>query len=213
MVPDFPPPRISKRAQNRAEHLAAILEAAEDVFARKGYENAAVADIAGEAGVAVGTVYRFFPGKQALGSAVMERIASLRVEKMRADVMPLAGEKEPGLRALVQLRVEHHVRHGAFLRMGFELQRSLGRHDPPERIRALFDESRALAVQFFAAGAAAGFWKALPARSLARAFDGIFNEETFAWERSGREGGESALADTVFQSVCVLFSSDGECSK
>ena len=195
----------SKRAQNRAEHLAALLDAAEDVFAHKGYENASIADIAAAADLAVGTVYRFFPGKQDLGTAVMERIAASRVLSLRAVALPAAADKSGGLRTLVRLRVEHHVRHGAFLRMGFELQRSLGKREAPEHIRALFEETRALTVEFFETGAERGFWRKLPAKALARAFEGICNEEIFAWERDGRAGGAAALEDSVFASVSRLF--------
>jgi AcrR family transcriptional regulator len=41
----------------------AILRAAVKVFARKGYFNSKVADIAGEAGIADGTVYLYFKSK------------------------------------------------------------------------------------------------------------------------------------------------------
>ena len=47
-----------------------ILEAAQRVFAEKGYAEAKVADIAQAAGVATGTVYGIFPGKEDLYRAV-----------------------------------------------------------------------------------------------------------------------------------------------
>jgi AcrR family transcriptional regulator len=47
-----------------------ILEAAQRVFAEKGYAEAKVADIAQAAGVATGTVYAIFPGKQDLYRAI-----------------------------------------------------------------------------------------------------------------------------------------------
>jgi AcrR family transcriptional regulator len=57
----------------RARHGAyrdLILEAAQRVFAEKGYAEAKVADIAQAAGVATGTVYAIFPGKQDLYRAI-----------------------------------------------------------------------------------------------------------------------------------------------
>ena len=44
----------------------AILKAGEMLFAAQGYTNTSIADIAAQAGVAVGTVYRLFPDKSAL---------------------------------------------------------------------------------------------------------------------------------------------------
>ena len=198
----------TKRERNRAQHLGALLEAAETEFARKGFQDASVSGIAKAAGLAVGTVYRFFPGKRELGTAVMERIAESRAENLRAVALPAAADRASALRTLVSLRVSHHVKHGAFLRMGFELQRSLGRRDPPERIRALFDETRELTRRFFEIGLERGFWRNLPPRALARAFDGICNEEIFSWERLGRPGGEEGLSDGIYASVSALFPAD-----
>jgi AcrR family transcriptional regulator len=49
---------------------ARLLEAAESVFAEKGYDGAKISDIAEEAGVSVGAVYFRFKDKSALFSAI-----------------------------------------------------------------------------------------------------------------------------------------------
>lgn len=51
----------------------AILRAAIAVFARKGFFNSKVADIAGEAGVADGTVYLYFKGKDDILHSIFDR--------------------------------------------------------------------------------------------------------------------------------------------
>jgi AcrR family transcriptional regulator len=58
-----------RKARNEA-YRDLILEAAQRVFAEKGYADAKVADIAQAAGVATGTVYGIFPGKEDLYRAV-----------------------------------------------------------------------------------------------------------------------------------------------
>jgi AcrR family transcriptional regulator len=63
----------TKERVRRARHEAyrdLILEAAEQIFARKGFAEAKVADIAQAAGVATGTVYGIFPSKQDLYRAI-----------------------------------------------------------------------------------------------------------------------------------------------
>ena len=63
----------AKEKVRQARHGAyrdLILEDAERVFAEKGYADAKVADIAQAAGVATGTVYGIFPGKQDLYRAI-----------------------------------------------------------------------------------------------------------------------------------------------
>ena len=63
----------AKQKVRQARHDAyrgLILEAAERVIAERGYAEAKVADIAQAAGVATGTVYAIFPGKQDLYRAI-----------------------------------------------------------------------------------------------------------------------------------------------
>ena len=62
-----------------------LLHAARTVFAKKGYEEATIAEIVRRAGVAQGTFYLYFPGKEALAGAfaelISERFAELAHEK------------------------------------------------------------------------------------------------------------------------------------
>lgn len=64
-----------------------LLDAAEAVLARDGLEGATVPAIAAEAGVAVGSVYRRFPDKDALFRGVYERFFSRGAETNRAGLM------------------------------------------------------------------------------------------------------------------------------
>jgi len=59
--------------ERRLQRENAILDAAERVFAARGYAATAVKDIAAEAGVAAGTVYLYFPSKEAVFLALIER--------------------------------------------------------------------------------------------------------------------------------------------
>jgi len=54
------------RAAPIADKRAAILDAALGLFAERGFTGTAVPEIAAAAGVATGTIYRYFPGKDAL---------------------------------------------------------------------------------------------------------------------------------------------------
>jgi AcrR family transcriptional regulator len=56
-----------------AERRELVLEAAGRVFGRLGYEATRMADVADEAGVATGLLYKHFPSKHALFSALIDR--------------------------------------------------------------------------------------------------------------------------------------------
>ena len=56
----------------------AIIEAARNIFAMKGYEDTTIAEIADDAGVAVGTVYLYFHNKREIYTSVsLDQIATL----------------------------------------------------------------------------------------------------------------------------------------
>ena len=50
-----------------------ILAAAVALFASRGIEKTTMADVAAEAGISTGAIYRYFPGKEALLAAGFER--------------------------------------------------------------------------------------------------------------------------------------------
>ena len=79
--------QISVRKAARAEQATvvqtAILEAAEELFAKKGLEGTRVRDIADIAGVNVATLYNYYTNKNALYEAVLDRGIQPIIKTMR----------------------------------------------------------------------------------------------------------------------------------
>jgi TetR/AcrR family fatty acid metabolism transcriptional regulator len=67
------PTMRSLRERQRQERAALILGVAQDVFADKGYYDASIDEIAARAGIAKGTVYLHFAGKEDLLVALVEQ--------------------------------------------------------------------------------------------------------------------------------------------
>src|SRR3979409_1494481 len=76
----------------------AILRAAIDVFAGRGYFNAQVADVARAAGVAAGTVYLYFKSKDDLLVSTVARSMREGLPHSRAEVANLRDPRERLLR-------------------------------------------------------------------------------------------------------------------
>jgi AcrR family transcriptional regulator len=57
--------------------VAALLAAAVEVIAERGYEAATMAEIAARAGARIGSLYRFFPSKEVLADALIQRYREL----------------------------------------------------------------------------------------------------------------------------------------
>lgn len=83
-----------------------ILDAAVEVFGRKGYHASTVADVAAEAGVAAGTIYLYFARKEEILISLFKRHLG---GYMDACEPALAAEAagEPRLRKLLEQHFEH----------------------------------------------------------------------------------------------------------
>src|SRR3978361_26682 len=78
----------------------AIVDAARDAATEGGMAGIQIAPVAERAGVAAGTVYRYFPGKIELVGALVESVAACEIEAVRkaADGAPgpLSAVAAPG---------------------------------------------------------------------------------------------------------------------
>lgn len=76
----------SRRTQKKAQSRRRILEAAREIFFRDGFMDANLDEMAVRAGVAKGTLYRYFASKADLYVAVLARNGEIFEEKMRECV-------------------------------------------------------------------------------------------------------------------------------
>jgi AcrR family transcriptional regulator len=84
-------PRLKLRERLKGATRDAILEAAARVFSSGGATHARMEDIAGSAGVAVGTVYNYFEDRTALVTALLDARRRDMFEALDAAVAPAAG--------------------------------------------------------------------------------------------------------------------------
>jgi len=94
-------PRSLKEKQRR-EREELILQAAEEVLAEKGYYETSVDEIAARVGIAKGTVYLHFPGKEDLVVAILQRKARAMVELVEATAASAPSNREK-LEAILQV--------------------------------------------------------------------------------------------------------------
>ena len=95
-----------------------ILDAAHAVFARKGFSDATVGDIAEAAGVAKGTVYLYFKSKDQIYLAALQRgLDQLHAETKAALARPKSAREM--LRAFVETKVAFFEANREFFRIYF----------------------------------------------------------------------------------------------
>jgi TetR/AcrR family fatty acid metabolism transcriptional regulator len=95
----------SLRAPARSDKRDLILRAAIDTFAARGFFSAQVADIARAAGVAAGTVYLYFRGKDDLLISIFERTMTEAIAEGRA-ILEKRDEPSDRLREIARLHLE-----------------------------------------------------------------------------------------------------------
>src|SRR5512141_909849 len=105
---------------DKADKRDAILRAAIDTFAARGFFNAQVADVARAAGVAAGTVYLYFRGKDDLLISIFDRTMKDAIAAGRASV---ARKQAPvdRLREIARLHLER-LGHDRALAVVFQVE-------------------------------------------------------------------------------------------
>ena len=83
----------------------AILNAAVKVFAQKGFFNSKVADIAGEAGIADGTVYLYFKSKEEILHSIFDRAMEEFIGEGKREIDGIE-EADKRLRKIAELHLE-----------------------------------------------------------------------------------------------------------
>lgn len=99
--------RARQTRRERVEEMeAAIVEAAQAVFAEAGFDGARIAEIARRAGVAEGTVYLYFKNKTALYAAVLRAFYADLTATAEAGVARLSDTRER-----LAFLARHHLEH------------------------------------------------------------------------------------------------------
>lgn len=174
----------------------AILRAATRVFARNGYFNSKVADIASAAGVADGTVYLYFKSKEEILHSIFDRSVDEAVADARQQLEKLDDPREK-LRRIAWLHLE---RLGADrdLAVVFQVELRGSTKFMEEFSAAGFAEYLGLIRTTFEAGQRAGvFRKELNAKVVAKILFGALDEMATNWIISKRRYKLAPMADQV----------------
>lgn len=108
-------PRKIPRQERAAETVAAILEAAARILERHGLRGYNTNAIAERAGVSIGSLYQYFPNKDALTAALIERETQTLLADLAA--VPAQAGYRDGIAALVRAAVVHQLQRPALARL------------------------------------------------------------------------------------------------
>jgi len=175
----------ARRNGPRQRKRAAILRAAVEVFARRGYVGARMREVAERAGVADGTLYLYFHGKEALLVATLEEHAEAFLSRARRDASRLADPREK-LAAVVQRHLVSLERDRALAHV-FQIELRHSRRFLRQVALGQVAEYLGLIERIIREGTASGHFRAdVPAEVSARACFGAVDELVTGWVLAGR---------------------------
>jgi TetR/AcrR family fatty acid metabolism transcriptional regulator len=174
----------------------AILRAAVKVFARNGFFQSQVADVARVAGVAAGTVYLYFRSKDDLLVSIFERTMKDALDEARTALADVSDPTER-LRRLARLHLERLGRdRDLAVVVQVELRQSI---KFMERFSSThLQDYLNLIRRTVAGGQAAGAFRAdVDANTAAKVFFGALDEMATNWMLSRRKYALAGEADAV----------------
>lgn len=176
-----------------------ILCAAQEVFAKEGFRSAEVRTIAERAGVGKATIYKFFPGKEALLLVIVEEslnhLRDLALASLLASEDPLQ-------------RLEHAARNMArFLEQNREFAHVLIQEagefmgDIQRKHLALVEQNLPFAEAYFSTLRDQGYFQALSARESVHLLVNVMIGAIYTWALTG----EGNLEEQAIRYLRVLI--------
>lgn len=206
--------REQRREYRRAFSRDQILDAAEQVFAREGFHDASLREIAEIAEFSVGAVYGFFPGKDDIYREIFVR----RAAEFLPGMSTALSSGQPPRRQLLDLAdwqvgfFRRYPRFGRLVLRGGSIAPPLSEPPDDSQILENFRQSLRMQADLFQRGQQAGELRAGDPMLLARMFSGLvsaFQVAELAADEDAAGAGDAgrlplAILHEVLESAFVL---------
>jgi len=190
------PPMTLPESEDRAAKVQRILEAAVRVFARQGFHQSTVAQVAREAGVADGTIYNYFRNKD----DILIQFFAVRAAQVFARFRSTVGQGENALdklRLLLRAHLEEFQRDPD-MAVVYETETHQRRRLAEEQIRSMAKTYQDILAEIIEQGQEEGlFRRNLYTGLVKRLVLGAVQETISSWLRSGRPYDLVSMADPL----------------
>jgi len=197
------------RASKRAESRRRILDSAREVFFRDGFMAANLDEVAERAGVAKGTLYRYFDNKADLYVGVLADNGAAFTQRMRETV---AGEGPvlAKLERLARFYLDHWLSHPQYFKIFWALdnQRVIGTLPPAviDEVARLWEACVSIVDELLREGVATGEFRGCDTWGIANMLwttsNAIIESDASETRRRIRRGSVEAL---YLQALDVIF--------
>jgi TetR/AcrR family fatty acid metabolism transcriptional regulator len=193
-----------EQQQRRKQRHEVILEAALDVFSRKGYHDTSMDDIAAEALTSKGGLYFHFPGKQTIFLALLDKMAQLLRSRIEAGI---ANRSDPVQMAetAIWIVLETFASHRTLGRL-FLIETPAAGREYQDRMYAIRAAFAGLVTQYLDLAVNQGAIAPLDTTVAGQVWSGALNEVIITWLMNDSAG---RLADRYDSLRALLLQSVG----
>ena len=172
-----PRPDVSEERRNQ------ILEAAMAVFARQGFEQARMDDIAQEVGFSKGALYLYFKSKDAIISAILQFFFSHAMKKLQGI---LESEETPSVREQLLRLNQYYVGEMkwmvSMLPISFQFYAVAARQKSVRQVlKRYFKDYREVLAELIQRGIARGEFRPMQAEDVAIAVTALYEGLALLW--------------------------------
>ncbi|MEB3356692.1 MAG: TetR/AcrR family transcriptional regulator [Synechococcales bacterium] len=196
MKPGYRPNQTEAETQDR------ILDAAQRLFARRGYAGTTTRDLAHAAGVAEGTLFRHFENKKSILVEVVTRGWVDLLTDLLTELSEMGSYK--AIAQVMRRRMLHLHDNGDMLRVCF--MEAQFHPELRDRIQAeVIEKMTDVAEAFFQTAMDRGIYRPMDPRLVAKVFLGMFTVAGFSQDTVMREGTSPTEMKEMAEGMADIF--------
>jgi AcrR family transcriptional regulator len=172
---------MSPKEELEQERRQQILEAAETVFSRQGFNDARMDDIVAESGLSKGALYWYYKSKDAIIMALLDRVFLAQMKTVE-DMIDAEGSAEEKLRVFTRAAVTDIRHFERFMTLGYEfVALATRRKEVREKIKGYYRSYTEILAPIIEQGIAEDEFDDVDPRKTALTIIGLYEGITLMW--------------------------------
>ena len=172
---------MSPKEELEQERRQQILDAAETVFSKQGFNEARMDDIVAESGLSKGALYWYYKGKDAIIMALLDRVFLAQMKTVE-DFIDAEGSAEEKLRVFTRAAVTDIRHFERFMTLGYEfVALATRRKEVREKIKGYYRSYTEILAQIIELGIAEDEFDDVDPRKTALTIIGLYEGITLMW--------------------------------
>lgn len=167
--------KTTRKERDRQRRKDDFLDAAEKLYAVRGYFQTSMEDIAQEAEYATGTIYRYFSSKEELYHSLLIRKGHAYFDMIK-EILKQTRTPVEKLHAIVHNKVRFFFENAEFMRIYItEVNAPCDTMNPPEGMQKIHEQYMQTLADIFRDGMQTGVFRKMDVNMLLLAFTGMSN--------------------------------------